>query len=214
MVVLPPTLCSAVGLAVLVALALFAGGAVAARTRPAYARRVYAATTYAAVLLLWPLLFDCLVGVRLIAQMPLLAIALLWPYALIGLNIAHAHRARDTRVHARSHVQMDASQVTSLGLAVGGAVASQLGKQTAQCTSAIFTTAIGCCLAFVLPHPEIPEDYHLAVVIESLQQAALHIAVALLLAGITINLSVSVCMRRAGGPSLADVLRDLAPKQE
>lgn len=206
---LAPSMCAAVGAAVLGVLALHAGYRASRCTRPTYTRRIYAATTYVVVLMLWPVLYSCLVGFDAVRQMPLLALSLLWPYALVSLNLAHANRARDERVHARSNVQMDVNALSGFCFAIGGLIASQLGKQTAMCTSSIFSTAFLLCLAFVMPTPEVPDDYTFSVVIEALQQCMLHFAIALLIAGITINLSVSVCVARKSPTTLRDMLRSV-----
>ena len=61
-----------------------------------------------------------------------------------------------------------------------------------------------------MPTPEVPEDYSLSVVIESLQQTMLHFAIALLLAGIIINLSVSLSMAKNAPDTLKDILAQKA----
>jgi hypothetical protein len=157
--------------------------------------------------MLWPVLFNALVGFDVVRQMPLLAFSLVWPYALVSLNLAHANRARDERMHARSNVQMDVNSISGFCFAIGGLIASQLGKHTALCTSGIFSTAFLLCLAFVMPTPEVPDDYTFSVVVEAMQQCMLHFAIALLIAGITINLSVSVCIARKSPTMFQDMIR-------
>ena len=201
-----PAVCNAVGAVVLVFVALFAGFTSTQHTLPTYTRRVYACTTYTVLLMLWPMLFGCLVGFELIQQVPLLALSLIWPYALVSLNVAYAHRSRDERVHNRASVQMDVNALSGFCFAIGALIASQLGKNTAMCTSSIFSTAFILCLAFVMPSPEVPDDHNFSVVIESMQQVMLHMAIALLLAGIIINLSVSVCLTRRSPNMLRDLL--------
>ena len=201
-----------VGIAtVLCSLAILAGGIGASHTAPTYTRRVFAATTYSVMSLLWPILFGCLVGFSSVFQMPLLALSFVWPYALISLNLAHAHRARDDKMHHRSSVQMDVNALSGFCFAIGGLIASQLGKPTAVCTSGIFSTAFLLCLAFVMPTPEVPSDYTFSVVIEALQQCMLHFAIALLLSGIIINLSVSIRMGKRNPNMLRDALATHAP---
>lgn len=197
-----------VGIAVvLLALAIVAGSRAADTIRGAsYTRRVYATTTYVCVLLLWPIVWNCLVGFQTIRHIPLLLLSFLWPYVLIGLNVKHAHRTRDVAMHHRSTISMDVSALAGFTFAMGGLIASQWGKQTSICTSAIFSTGFLCVLAVVLPNLEIPSDYNLSVVIESLQQTMLHYAIALLLAGICINLSVSACASRRNPHLLRNLL--------
>lgn len=180
----------------MVALSIIAGVISASHTAPSYTRRVYAATTYSVILMLWPILFGCLVGFRYLLHMPLLVLSFVWPYALVSLNLSHAHRARDEKLHHRSSVQMDVNALSGFCFAIGGLIASQVGKPTAVCTSGIFSTAFLLCLAFVMPTPEVPEDYTFSVVIESMQQCMLHFAIALLLSGIIINLSVSIMVSK------------------
>ena len=156
---------------------------------PTYTRRVYANITYTLAILLWPLFFDCLVGFDLIARLPLLLISLLWPFALLAINLTHTHRRRNSKLHGRMSMQMDVNAIAGFCFALGGLLASQMGKRIAMCTSSIFSTAFLLCLAFVMPSPEIPDDYSLSVVVETAQQAFLHYAIALLIAGIAINLS-------------------------
>ena len=196
-----------VGAVVLLACSLYAGGRATKHTRPTYTRRAYAATTYAALLLIWPILFACLVGFDLLRHAPLLGLSLLWPYVLGGLNLAHAHRARDARVHHRSNVSMDVNALSGFCFAIGALLASQFGKQVGVSTSAIFSTALLLCLGFVLPTPEVPEDYTFSVVLETVQQCMLHFAIALLIAGITINLSVSIGTTKRQPTLLQDLLR-------
>lgn len=197
-----------VGIAVVCcALAIVAGARASRTVRGAsYVRRLYAATTYVCVLLVWPIVWHCLVGFDAVRHLPLLLLSFLWPYVLIGLNVKHAHRTRDGAIHHRSTISMDVSALAGFCFAMGGLIASQWGKQTSRVTSAIFSTGFLCVLAVVLPNLEIPSDYNLSVVVESLQQSMLHWAIALLLAGICINLSVSASASRRNPRLLYNLL--------
>ena len=157
---------------------------------PSYQRRAAAATTYGAMLLLWPVFFSAVIRFDFFHQMPALWLSLIWPVVMLLLSMAHADQPRDRRMHEKTNQQTDVNAVTGFCFAVGGMVSSQLGKQAMLSVSTIFTTAFLMCLAFVLPTPEIPVQTTLFVVVETIQQAFLQWAIALLIAGIVLNLCI------------------------
>ena len=180
-----------IGTIIFCALSLFSGIAHSKNMAAAYKKRICACTTYVIAILLWPMLFHHLIGFDLIPNMPLLTMSLVWPFLFLSINILHATRVRNSKLHGRTSLQMDVNALTGFCFAIGSLLASQMGKRIAVCTSSIFSTAFLLCLAFVMPSPEIPDDYTLSVVVETIQQSFLQYAIALLIAGISINLSIS-----------------------
>jgi hypothetical protein len=160
------------------------------RMASSYQRRAAAATTYGAMLLLWPVLFSAVIRIDFLHQMPALWLSLGWPLAMLLLNMAQADQPRDRRMHEKTNQQIDVNTVTGFCFAVGGMVSSQLGKQAMLSVATIFTTAFLLCLALVLPTPEIPTQTILFVVVETIQQSFLHWAIGLLIAGIVLNLCI------------------------
>ena len=181
-----------IGLLVFAVLSIESGILFSRHVPKTYARRIASCTTYASLLVLWPLLFDCLVGMSLLRRVPMLWFSLLWPFALISLNIGNASRARDTKVHNRGHVQLDVNAIAGFCFAIGGLVSSQMGKHVGITTNSIFTTAFLLCIAFIMPSPEVPDDVVLSVVVETTQQSFLHFAIALLISGVVLNLSYGI----------------------
>lgn len=157
---------------------------------PSYRKRAAAGATYAAMILLWPVMFSAVIQFHFLHQMPALWLSLVWPLVMLLINLAHTDQPRDRRMHDKTNQQIDVNAVTGFCFAVGGMVSSQLGKQAMLSVSTIFTTAFLLCLAFVLPTPEIPMQTVLFVVVETIQQSFLQWAIALLIAGIVFNLSV------------------------
>lgn len=181
------------------------GVLVSQRLTPSFARRSAACTAYAAMILLWPIVFACVVRLSFLQQIPLLWMSLAWPIIFLLINLSHSDRPRDGPSVHRTNQQIDVNAITGFCFAVGGMVSSQLGKNALLSVSGIFTTAFLLCLAFVLPTPDMPSQTHLHVVIEAVQSSFLQYAIGLLIAGILLNLQMS---RRFAG-CRTSVINDL-----
>ena len=166
------------------------GTLVSGRLTPSFARRAAASTTYAAMILLWPIVFGCVVQFGFLDQVPLLWLSVGWPMAFLLINLVHADRPRDKTRTDRTTQQIDVNAVTGFCFAVGGMVSSQLGKTALLSVSGIFTTAFLLCLAFVLPTPDLPAQTHLHTVIDVIQSSFLQYAIGLIIAGILLNLQM------------------------
>ena len=172
-----------------------------------YRRRVYITSTYTLALMMWPAVFDCLVGFKLARRLPLVNVGLIWPFLFLTLNIAQARNSRDRKLHPRGSLQMDVGSISGFSFAIGSLISSQMGKHAGIVTSPIFTFAFLLCLGFVLPTPDIPEDFNLTFVIEAMQQSFLHFAIALLISGLAINLSFTMNASREREAVLSKVMQ-------
>lgn len=172
------------------------------------------AAVYMLTLLCWPVLFDTLVGFRMCEQSPMLLLAFVWPYCFLAINMSFASTSHDTKRHHRTNVQMDVNAISGFCFAIGSLLTSQLGKDVGVHTSSIFSTALLMCLAFVMPVPDIPQDYVFAIVLEAFQQSMLHFALALLIAGVSINLTYGWQRSRRNPNALLQALAGAQPNDK
>ena len=93
-------------------------------------------------------------------------------------------------------MQLDVNAVSGFCFALASLLASNMGKAVGASTSSIFTTAFLMCLAFVMPSPEVPVEYPVAIIIETCQQCFLQYAISLLLCGVMINLTYGLKMSK------------------
>lgn len=200
--------CLAVGVLVFVIISIYETVVWGNHMPPDYKRRIVACGTYSCCMLLWPLLYNCLVGTRLLMTNQMLWFAFVWPLVILSINASNSYRSRPSRMHAKPSTQMDVNAIAGFCFAVGGLISSQMGKEVAISTSSIFSTAFLMCLAFIMPTPEVHNDDVFSVVVETFQQSFLHMAIGLLIAGILINLNFGFRKSSKVHEAIASVMLD------
>lgn len=143
-------------------------------------------------LLLWPLVFNALVGFNTLKTSPVLLIAYLWTVALIAWEILTSNRDWETPEEAdqrSSSTKMNANVLIGAAWAVGSllTVVSRSSKQSEH-GARILLVALVLCVAFVIPMMvDIDLRSPVAKTMRGLQRTALQYSVGLFVAGITIS---------------------------
>ena len=129
----------------------------------------------------WPLLWRRLVGSD-VASQSVAWIGLMWPIAVIALDMSLIGTHSDAVQSKRNLLNMDSNTICSLTFAMAGILASKQDK-TRECCTSLFMYAIVGCLVFVLPSSHGASDAPAVAAFEAFQRVSLTFSTALLIAG-------------------------------
>lgn len=141
-------------------------------------------------LLLWPVIFDAMLGYDEIRRSPHAALGFLLPFLFLTMNNTFAlQRAEETSaasdLEADRQLTGDASVMASVAFAVSNLA---IHMRLQQGTRAILFALMGV-LSFVVPNPMLPPNSRSRSAVQALQQVALTYALGLIVAGIGIDVS-------------------------
>jgi hypothetical protein len=168
--------------------------------------RLIGAAVSAAAVLLWPVVWDTLVGYAVVTHHPLTLFGFLWPTVMNLLNLSHIASAQSNRVQNVYNSGTITSNVNTLvgtAFAVGGLLFSQGDPTIAKATSPLIMYALLLLIAFIVPIPNLNPNEYLGFLAAAAQRAFFNYAMGFIICGISINIS------GRSGQGLAAALRRL-----
>lgn len=144
------------------------------------------ATVYAVGAVLWPLLFQALVGMDALARAPAVLAALVWPIGLLLLDLSAVDRQTLDSEARRSMrgMTLESNSIASLTFAVGGLLMTHLGRQWTKAATPLLCAVVFFCVAFVTPHPALHARTVEGVRVHAMQRVALVYCIGLLSAAV------------------------------
>lgn len=151
------------------------------------------ATVWVLGMLGWVVLFELLIGFRTLREIPMLWLTCLWPIALLGFDLRllqHQTLEHESR-RVKSTMTLETNAISGLAFALGGMLATNMGRDFARTASPILSVVSLLCLAFVLPTPSAQTHTPVGVTILAAQKVCLTYCVGLLSAAVVLNLAAT-----------------------
>lgn len=171
------------------AVALVRTTALAAPVEDELRVHVELASVWALATATWVVLFAHVVKLEALEQVPLLWVALLWPIVLFtgDLLFVDHQTLNNEGARAKNALLFEMNGVSSIAFALGGLLASNLGKTFSQAASPILASALLICLCFVFPRPAVHSNSLAAIVIASVQRVCLVMCSGLLISAVLLS---------------------------
>ena len=155
--------------------------------------------------LVWPLVWEGLLGFSVVPHNPIVLFAFLWP-AVVGLiDVAQTASAADSvaagRIFALQQLGSDASIILGTAFAVGSLLISQRSLGMAAAVVPILMTSLLLLIAFIVPTPPLDPGSYTGFAVGTAQRSVFNAAAGLVIAAISLNLS------RHGGSTIEQGLR-------
>ncbi len=151
------------------------------------------ATIWMLGILLWIVIFDQLYGLQMINKIPMLAIALAWPVALLAfeLYLTSHQTLRNESKRSRGTMQMEISAVSGLAFALGGVLMTNLGKAFGKTVYPLLSVVILICLLFIIPNPSTQFGSSTGAAIQTFQKVCIVHCIGILIGAVLVNLDLT-----------------------
>lgn len=153
-------------------------------------RLLFSAITTIGVLM-WPIVWERVIGLDMLGKVPALWFAFLWPLVMSLNDIMytrHRRMGKETRSSFGSgHKSSDGNVLIGIALAIGGLLASDGSSQLLKSSKTLLTYALMLLIVFVLPVPVADTPSASSIAIGASQRVAFNYASGLLIAGIAMN---------------------------
>lgn len=155
--------------------------------------RLISVTSSAVGLLLWPLLWDYLVGFAVVIHNPLVLLGFVWPIVMeimdISFATSNAKSLKMERIFGVNQMQADSTTLLAITFAIGSLLFSQARSRLAEATVPLLLYALLILLVFLMPTPSLDPNELTGFAFGSMQRSFYHYSLGLVIAGITVNIS-------------------------
>lgn len=155
--------------------------------------RLIGATVSTLGILLWPVVWDSLIGYSIITHHPLTLFGFLWPMIMNMLDLSAAATSSNAvdaeQVYGIGEISQDSNTLVGIAFAIGSFLSSQTNAKLVNATIPLLMYALLLLIAFIVPTPSLdPNDYS-GFAVGTIQRTFFNYAMGFVITGITINVS-------------------------
>lgn len=156
--------------------------------------------------LLWPVVWNYLVGYSVIVHRPLTLFGFLWPMVINILDLISIN-GRDSsetkKVFGMGSITADANTLVGVAFAIGSLLSSQSDTKLANATIPLIMYSLLLMIAFIVPTPSLDPNSYEGFTTGGIQRVFFNYAMGLVITGISINVSTGT------GRGLQKVIRTI-----
>lgn len=167
--------------------------------------RLIGATTASVGIVMWPVVWDTLVGYSVLTYHPLTLFGFLWPMVMSMIDLTYISSAKNAvqaeKIFGIGELATDANTLIGVAFAVGSILSSQTNTQLANASIPLLMYSLLLLIAFIVPTPSLdPNDYS-GFAVGTIQRTFFNYAMGMVITGISINVAGQ------SGPALQRALK-------
>ena len=145
--------------------------------------------TYVVGAVAWPAVWYVLVGPDLLSRFPLAYAGLLWPVVTLLFDALHVtQKPLQDEEGAPHRFSQEGHSISTLAFALGGLLATQVGRDFAQKSSPMLSACIFMVVAFIVSGPSVNAHSSTGAVLGAIRKLAVSYSIGLLISSIAIGL--------------------------
>lgn len=155
--------------------------------------RLIGATVSTVGILLWPVVWDTLIGYSIITHHPLTLFGFLWPMVMNMLDLTAAATSSNAvdaeKVYGIGEITSDSNTLVGIAFAIGSFLSSQTNAKLVNATIPLLMYALLLLIAFIVPTPSLDPNDYTGFAVGTIQRTFFNYAMGFVITGISINVS-------------------------